>query len=178
MSRPLPPPVRLLRPYRRTPWGIWPLMALALGLAWVWGAQAYATWRQAQALEDQRAQRMADAAIVRPATTDAARRDGAAHWRAVRQSLAVPWGEVLGLVERAANDDIELTEIAVDPSGGRVVLRGEARDRAGLLAMLERLAAPADGRSLRLRHEQQVVRGSVVTLRFELEAALINEPGP
>jgi hypothetical protein len=163
---------RYLCPQPRSSRWIWVLIsALVLGAAWL-GAQAYQLHTQAvatQARVDKLRERQAAQAKIKPSVKELEEQK---KWAALKQEQDFPWQKVFKAVERASSKEIELLEFQPDKRNRIIVLRGEARDEAALVAYLDRLAMQTGLRDVHLLHQQNVTRDRLETVSFEMKARL------
>lgn len=122
-------------------------------------------------------------AEVRRARADAARTkleqevtrlspEQARHWQALGAEIAYPWSDFLQAVERTSSVDIELLEMTPDKSRRQMILRGEARNIGTLVAYVQALAAQPGLRDVLVSSMQNIERGSLLTVEFEIRMSV------
>lgn len=93
-------------------------------------------------------------------------------WILLQRERNVDWDGIFQIIEDAATEDIGLLEFAPDKQTRRIILRGEAKNNAGLVAYLDALTDHPKLRDVRLVRRELVEREKVVTVEFQAEAAL------
>ncbi|HEY8023548.1 MAG TPA: hypothetical protein VIF60_03210 [Burkholderiaceae bacterium] len=93
-------------------------------------------------------------------------------WAQLRLERDFPWNGVFKVVEKVATPDIELLEFRPDKLNRTIVLKGEARNLAALLAYLDALGNQSGWSKVFLAHQQTVQRGTLETISFEIKGTL------
>lgn len=137
-----PVELNFIRP-RRSPWAGWALFGLGLLLS-VELVYSHAQLRREIALQE--TQEAGGVTSARRATGMELRGDGGgALARPVREAVAVidrlslPWAALFNALERAAREQVALLAIQPDPERGTVLVSGEAKSYADVLAYLRGL---------------------------------------
>jgi len=155
-------------------WAGWGLLAVALALAALLGAQFRDAQTELARLEDHAERQRARQSRSAAADPQSARllREELARARAVTQQLSLPWGRLFQAVEGAASKQIAL--IALQPETGQGVVRitAEARDLAEALAFVRRLQATRQLRGVHLASHQIQLEDAQRPVRFVVLAAL------
>lgn len=163
---------RYLRPGPQSSRWMGALAAMFVLLAAWLGLQAYQLHAQAADIQsriDRLRERQAAQAKIKPSVKEI---DDQKKWMTLKQEQDFPWQSIFKAVERASSKDIELLEFQPDKRNRIIVLRGEARDQAALVAYLDRLTMQAGLRGVHLLHQQNVTRERLETVSFEMKASL------
>ncbi len=95
------------------------------------------------------------------------------HWQALGTEIAYPWNTFFQAVERTGNVEIELLEMAPDKARRQMVLRGEARNSAALIVYVKALATQPHLRDVFVARIQNIERGDLLTVEFEIRIAVV-----
>jgi len=93
-------------------------------------------------------------------------------WADLKAERDFAWAPLFNALERSGNPDIELLEFHPDKMNASVVLRGEAKDEEALLDFVDRLSHSPALVHVYLSHRKLRKRDRLVTLSFEVRAAL------
>jgi hypothetical protein len=91
-------------------------------------------------------------------------------WQTLKEERDFPWEQLLLAVTRASKTDIALLELLPDKRSRSIVLRGEARDAAALLAYLNRLESQRRWTNVHLLHQRKEPHERLETVAFEIKA--------
>jgi hypothetical protein len=163
---------RYLRPpVRQTRWLIITVVILLAGVTWL-GMEAFHIHETAVRIRGQSDQlrRMQVSAQSRKPSADTL--ESQKHWASLKREREFPWPRIFQAIERLNNPEIELLEFLPDKQNRMIVLHGEARNRAAVVAYLEALAAQKTFGNVHLLHQQTVMRGQLETVAFEIKAGI------
>ncbi|MBJ7311489.1 PilN domain-containing protein [Rugamonas sp. CCM 8940] len=147
--------------------------ALVLGILAIYAAaMAVGRHTQADAIVQQ-AERLRVAQVVKPTPVPSRTElEEQKRWAVFKLERDFSWAPLFNALQVAGNPNIELLEFQPDKAGGRVMLRGEARDEEALIAFMETLAAQPLLRNVHLSHRKIKRRDRLVTVAFEIKAAM------
>jgi hypothetical protein len=94
------------------------------------------------------------------------------HWTDLKAERDFPWDTLFRAVERASSENIGLLEFQPDSASRRVILGGEAKDRAALVVFLQALSSQGALKDVHLTHQQTTVRDRLETQAFEIKATI------
>ncbi len=83
-----------------------------------------------------------------------------------------PWDRLFLAVEKSVSDDVELHELIPDKTSRQLFLRGEVRDRAALISLIDALAAQPMLVNGHLTRMDRKKRDRLETVEFEIKARL------
>ena len=114
------------------------------------------------------------AAQVRPpeVVPTKAETDVQKQWATLKAERDFAWSPLFGAIEKASSADIELLEFQPDKANRRVMLRGEAKDQAALVAFVDALAEQQVLKHVHLTHQKIRRRDRLQTVVFEIKAAV------
>ncbi|NVD69554.1 PilN domain-containing protein [Duganella sp. BJB1802] len=157
------------------PRAVVPVLATAVLVACVgiWAALVALKEREARALISSRTV-VLRAAQVRPPVVPPTKAETEAQkqWATLKSERDFVWGPLFGAIEKASSADIELLEFQPDKANRRVMLRGEARDQAALVAFVDALAEQPVLKRVHLTHQKVRRRDRLQTVVFEIKAGL------
>ncbi|WP_269531869.1 hypothetical protein [Chitinimonas sp. BJYL2] len=163
---------RLLRPRRPVPVYLIGAIVLLMGVSIWLATRLYDNHQAVLALEIQvqahRAKQLKPT-VTKPSNASLATQQ---QWQALAAERSFAWQTVFGAIEGAAKADVELLEFVPDKRNGKIVLRGEARDRKALLDYVTLLAAQPGLVQVHLVREQVVMRERLETVEFEVRSTL------
>lgn len=161
-----------LKPRPRHRGAIW---LVSIGMFVAAGILALQAWEAHQAsirIEgaiEQRREALRPKPVLEPTRAEL---DTQQRWAKVDSERSFAWYPVFLAIEQASSDDIELLEFAPEKPSKRLMLRGEARDKAALFAYLESLSAQPAFRQVYLTQQKTKINGALTTVSFELNAQL------
>jgi len=94
-------------------------------------------------------------------------------WAALAAERSFTWQPMFAALEAVGNADVELLEFRPDKAGRVVMLEGEARDEASLIAFLDALSAQPALRNVHLTHKKIKKRDRLMTVSFAIKASLL-----
>lgn len=93
-------------------------------------------------------------------------------WASLRDERAFDWYPVFLGLENSSEADIELLEFEPDKVGGKMVLRGEARNIDAVADYMKRLSGQGVFAQVYLSHEKVRLRGTLPLLVFEIRTTI------
>jgi len=163
-----------LRPKpRRTAWLWLASLSLLAFAGWI-GSTAFVRHQSLMQLQQQQSDLLAQQAARAVPAPNHQEQEEQKKWAQLRAERDFPWNGVFKVVEKVATPDIELLEFRPDKLNKNIVLKGEARNLAGLLAYLDALNSQSGWSNVYLAHQQTVQRGTLETISFEIKGTLPN----
>ncbi len=147
--------------------------ALALAALAIYAAGMAVEQHAQLGATEQQAERLRAAQVVRPAPLASKTEvEEQKRWAVFKAERDFSWAPLFNALQVAGNPNIELLEFQPDKAGGRIMLRGEAKDEEALIAFMEVLAAQPLFQNVHLSHRKIKRRDRLVTVAFEIKAAL------
>jgi len=169
-------PASVLRTFRRTTAAEWLLLVAGLALcawtAWAWIRQDAAEAILRAELAQMKTRLAGRQAGTVATTAEPVSPDRSAAVSSLIVQLNLPWGSLLGSLEKADQPSVALLELSLQPK--RRVLRGaaEARDTAAMLRFLQRLQSQPELDAVRLVRHEHADQDPTQPVRFEFEGVL------
>ncbi len=93
-------------------------------------------------------------------------------WATLKAERDFSWSPLFSAIEKASSADIELLEFQPDKANRRVMLRGEAKDQAAMVAFVDALAEQQVLKHVHLTHQKIRRRDRLQTIVFEIKAGV------
>jgi hypothetical protein len=163
-----------LRPQPKYPLSLWLIVMVALTVGAALCFMAYQQHRLIEQGASRNSKLQALHASANLPTLSQADQINQKRWAQLVMERDFPWTSIFAAVEKAASPDIELLQFKPDKPNHSIALSGEAKNHKALVTYLSVLTAQPALKDVYLLHLQNVERGSLETVSFEIRATLMN----